>query len=50
MEPVFMILGQSAGTVAALAVEKNIGIHDLSYDKIKAKLIQDGQILEYTAE
>ena len=46
MEPVFMILGQSAGTIAALALEKNIGIHDLSYDEIKAKLIEDGQVLE----
>mgnify|MGYP002639799531 CR=1 FL=1 len=46
MEPVFMILGQSAGTIAGLALEKNIGIHDLTYDEIKAKLIEDGQILE----
>lgn len=46
MEPVFMILGQSAGTIAAMAVEKNIGIHDLPYNEIKAKLIEGGQILE----
>lgn len=46
MEPVFMILGQSAGTVAALALDKNKGIHDLSYPVIKSKLIADGQILE----
>lgn len=46
MEPVFMILGQSAGTVAALALEKNIGIHDVSYYEIKNKLIHDGQIIE----
>jgi len=46
MEPVFMILGQSAGTIAGLAIEKNIGIHNLSYDVIKAKLIEDGQVLE----
>ena len=46
MEPVFMILGQSAGTIAGLAIEKNIGIHDLSYNEIKAKLIEDGQVLE----
>lgn len=50
MEPVFMILGQSAGTVAALAIEKNIDVHDLSYDDIKAKLIEDGQILEQIGE
>ena len=47
MEPVFMILGQSAGTVAALALEIRKSIHDLSYEEIRAKLINDGQILEY---
>jgi len=50
MEPVFMILGQSAGTIAALAIDKNIGIHELPYDEIKARLMADGQILEYTGE
>ena len=41
-----MILGQSAGTIAGLSLEKNIGIHDLSYVEIKTKLIEDGQVLE----
>jgi len=50
MEPVFMILGQSAGTVAAMAIEKNTGIHDLAYDEIRIKLVIDGQILEYSEE
>jgi hypothetical protein len=44
---VFMILGQSAGTVASLAVEKRKSIYDLSYDEIKTKLESDGQILNY---
>ncbi|MDO9340500.1 MAG: FAD-dependent oxidoreductase [Bacteroidales bacterium] len=47
MEPVFMILGQSAGTVAAMAIEKRKSIYDLSYDEIQAKLISDGQVLEF---
>lgn len=47
MEPVFMILGQSAGTVAAMAIEKNTDIHDLPYAEIKSKLIEDGQILDF---
>jgi FAD dependent oxidoreductase len=47
MEPVFMILGQSAGTLAAMAVEKGIVVHDLSYDEIREILIEDRQILEY---
>ena len=46
MEPVFMILGQSAGTVASLAIENNKDIIDLEYDKIRLKLIADGQVLE----
>ena len=47
MEPVYMMLGQSAGTVAALAIEKNIGINELPYDEVKTRLLADGQILEY---
>ena len=47
MEPVFMILGQSAGTVASLALKNRKEIHDLTYDEIKRQLINDGQILEY---
>ncbi len=45
MEPVFMILGQSAGTVAAMALDKNKIMYDLTYDEIKSKLESDGQIL-----
>jgi len=41
-----MILGQSAGTIAAIAIEKNIGVHALPYNEIKAKLLEDGQVLE----
>ncbi len=47
MEPVFMILGQSAGTVASLALKYKKNIHDIIYDEIKSRLVSDGQILEY---
>jgi hypothetical protein len=47
MEPVFMILGQSAGTIAAMAVERKKDIHDLKYEEISKKLVTDGQILKY---
>lgn len=50
MEPVFMILGQSAGTIAAMAIGKNVGVHDLSYSEIRTKLIEDGQVLEAIEE
>jgi hypothetical protein len=48
MEPVFMILGQSSGTVAALALESNKEINELPYKMIRTKLIEDGQVLEYS--
>jgi hypothetical protein len=46
MEPVFMILGQSAGTLAAMAVDKKKNVHDITYDKLRQILESDGQILE----
>jgi hypothetical protein len=46
MEPVFMILSQSAATAAVLAMEKNCSVQDLPYSTLRAKLIADGQILE----
>lgn len=46
MEPVFMILGQSAGTVAAMALDEKENIHNIKYEKIKKRLEADGQILE----
>jgi len=47
MEPVFMILGQSAGTAASLALENKTDVPDLPYEKIRKKLLEDGQVLEY---
>jgi hypothetical protein len=46
MEPVFMILGQSAGTAAAMALDKNIELYDLTYKELREKLLEDGQVLE----
>ena len=45
MEPVFMILGQAAGTVASLAVDNGTDTQDLPYEKVRMKLTGDGQIL-----
>lgn len=50
MEPVFMILGQSAATAASLALEQQIAVQDLSYDALREKLLKDGQVLEYAAK
>jgi hypothetical protein len=46
MEPVFMILGQSAATLAALAVAANKGVHEIPYDQLRTRLLEDGQVLE----
>ena len=47
MEPVFMILGQSAATAAVMAIDGKISVQDVSYAKLRERLLKDGQILEY---
>jgi len=47
MEPVFMILGQSAGTAATLAIDGTLAVQDVSYEQLRAKLVQDGQRLSW---
>jgi hypothetical protein len=47
MEPVFMILGQSAATLASIAVEKGESIYEISYNDLKSRLLDDGQVLEF---
>jgi hypothetical protein len=49
MEPVFMILGQSAATVASLAIESGQAVQDVPYPKLRERMLQDHQILEYAA-
>jgi hypothetical protein len=48
MEPVFMILGQSAATAAALAIDGRLAAQDVPYDALRARLLADGQVLEYS--
>jgi FAD dependent oxidoreductase len=48
MEPVFMILGQSAATAACLSLDGNVAVQDLPYEKLQAELLKDGQVLETT--
>jgi hypothetical protein len=47
MEPVFMILGQSAATLASMAVDRNTSIYGIPYGDLKEKLVEQGQVLEY---
>ncbi|MCL4844529.1 MAG: FAD-dependent oxidoreductase [Bryobacteraceae bacterium] len=48
MEPVFMILGQSAATAAVMAIDGNLAVQDVPYDKLRERLLADGQVLEFT--
>jgi len=45
MEPVFMILGQSAATLAVMAIEEDNKIHEIPYEKLREQLLKDGQVL-----
>lgn len=43
MEPVFMVLGQSAATAAAMAIDANVNVQDVPYPNLKEQLLKDGQ-------
>lgn len=45
MEPVFMILGQSAGMAACIAIDDNVSVQDVEYGKLKKQLIAAEQRL-----
>jgi hypothetical protein len=45
MEPVFMILGQSAATAAVQAINDRKAVQDIDYNKLKTQLIADQQQL-----
>jgi hypothetical protein len=47
MEPVFMILGQSAATAAVLAMESKSSVQAVGYELLRARLLADRQILEW---
>ncbi|QEF96976.1 Xanthan lyase precursor [Stieleria maiorica] len=47
MEPVFMILGQSAATAAVLAIDGGSAVQDVRYEDLKERLEADGQVLQY---
>ena len=44
MEPVFMILGQSAATAACLAIDRDHAVQDLPYEVLQQRLLADGQV------
>jgi hypothetical protein len=48
MEPVFMVLGQSAATAAALAIADGMAVQQIDFEKLRKLLLADGQVLEWT--
>ncbi len=46
MEPVFMILAQSAATAAAMAIDDGVPVQEVDYKELRKRLEKDGQILE----
>ncbi|MBL9140179.1 MAG: FAD-dependent oxidoreductase [Verrucomicrobiales bacterium] len=49
MEPVFMILGQSAATAACLALDRGIAVQEVDYATLREQLLRDGQVLQTPA-
>jgi hypothetical protein len=46
MEPVFMILGQSAATAASLAIDEKLTVQEVNYDKLRSVLLKHKQVLD----
>jgi hypothetical protein len=48
MEPVFFVLGQSAATAAALAIDDGVPVQRVDYPKLRDRLVRDKQVLAWT--
>jgi hypothetical protein len=48
MEPVFMVLGQSAATAACQAIDGSVAVQRVEIGALQKRLKDDGQILEWT--
>tara|TARA_R110002072_G_scaffold174303_3_gene329355 strand:+ start:36502 stop:38694 length:2193 start_codon:yes stop_codon:yes gene_type:complete len=48
MEPVFMVLGQSAATAAVQAIEAGVAVQDIDVEELQRRLVEDGQVLQWT--
>lgn len=49
MEPVFMVLGQSAATSAALAIDQKQPVQMVDYPRLRTRLLADQQVLDWVA-
>lgn len=49
MEPVFMVLAQSAMLGAEIAIQRNCAVQDVPYDALHERLLANGQVVEVRA-
>jgi len=49
MEPVFMVLSQSAATAARVALDRAVSVQDVPYPVLRERLDADGQIVQVEA-
>ena len=49
MEPVFMVLGQSAATAAVQAMDDGVPVQDVNVTNLQARLVADGQVVSWGA-
>src|SRR4051794_13886621 len=47
MEPVFMILGQTAATAGCMAIDKKTTVQRIGYPLLRERLLADRQVLEW---
>jgi len=47
MEPVFMVMGQSAATAAGIAIENGTSVQAVDYGSLKERLLANGQMLDF---
>lgn len=47
MEPVFMIMGESAALAAGLSIDAGVPVQKVDYAKLREKLVADGQLLAW---
>ncbi|MBX7210243.1 MAG: FAD-dependent oxidoreductase [Verrucomicrobiaceae bacterium] len=50
MEPVFCVLGESAGVAAAQAIHAGTSVQSIDFKKLRSRLLERGQILDWTDE
>ena len=50
MEPVFMVLGQSATTAACQAIDEGRAVQDIDYRRLRQRLLDDKQVLAWSGQ